>query len=267
MPILTYTKKFGNAISSVLPIVCGVPESVFSGVSDRYRVEISAEGQSQVTALGNGQSKFRINAYLQDKLSFTAGTQWEGITQDIPGFGMALKKLDSAAQGLLGRTAQTTISTQRKWSGSSPIGINLKLKFEAVSKVDQEVITPCQILQSLTLPRGGVGNIAGLIPPGPNPYTFKQEGAFIRGENVTINIGNFIRFNSVIITSVKVTYENRMSVDGPIGAEVDLGIETWRMLTREELQKAYNSGISITTSGDLQGVVTETGPRRQDGTF
>ena len=268
MPITTFTKSFGNAVSSVLPIVCGIPESVFSNISDRYRIEIISQnqGEGNVAGYGGGSERFRVNAYLQDKIAFTGGTTWANIAQDIPQYQKVIDKVDSITQGVFGRTAKSAISTQRKWSGSSPIGINLKLKFEAVSNVDLEVLTPCKLLQALTLPRGGLEGF-GLIPPGPNPYTLNQDEKYARGENITINIGNFIRFSSVIITSVKVTYENRMSADGPIGAEVDLGIETWRMLTREELDRAYNSDITITTSGNLQGIVKQQGPLQSDGTF
>jgi len=105
------------------------------------------------------------------------------------------------------------------------------------------------------LPRGGLGNTIALIPPGPNPYMYKQTGTGLgsRGENVVIDIGGFIRFRSVIVRSVKVTYENRMSAAGPIGADVELSIETWRMLTREELDKSYTEKVSAPASFQMPG--------------
>ena len=270
MPITNITKNFGNAIKAILPIVCGVPESVFSNISDRYRIEIVSQnqGEGNVAGFGSGTEQFRINAYLQDKISFTGGTTWSNIAQDIPAYQRVIEKVDAAAQGIFGRTAKSAVSTQRKWSGTSPIGINLKLKFEAVTNVDKEVLIPCKLLQALTLPRGGIQGF-GLIPPGPNPYTLKQDEDYARGENITINIGNFIRFSSVIVNSVKVTYENRMSADGPLGAEVDLSIETWRMLTREELEKAYNSGLTMNVTGNLQGATLPRaeGPLQATGIF
>jgi len=264
MPITTITKNFGNALKSLLPIVCGVPDSVFSGISDRYKIEIHAHEGGSLGGLGKGKQIFRINAYLQDKISLTGGNTWGSIAQDIPYYQKVIDKVDAAAQGIFGRTAKTAMSTQRKWTGSSPIGINLKLKFEAVNKVNEEVLLPCKLLQSLTLPYSGIKGF-GLLPPGPNPYTLEQTEESSRGENVTINVGNFIRFTSVIVTNVKVTYENRMSDDGPIGAEVDLSIETWRMLTRDELDTAYDNDIKITQSRDLQGVRPLEGPVQANG--
>ena len=51
-----------------------------------------------------------------------------------------------------------------------------------------------------------------------------------------------------------------MSSQGPIGAEVDIAIETWRMLTREELAAAYEENLSMTTTSNI-GVQSTTGPR------
>ena len=258
MPISNFAKSFGNAVKSVLPIVVGVPESVFSGVSDRYRIELVAHEGGNYAGFGKGDQIFRINAYLQDKITLTGSSTWSNIAQDMPFYKKMVKQLDNLGQSIFARTAQAAISTNRKWDGSSPIGLNLKLKFEAVRDVETEVLAPCRLLQGLTLPRGGVANF-GLITPGPNGFTNTQEEGNSRGETVVINIGNFIQFYSVIINTVKVTYENRMSDEGPIGAEVDLGIETWRMITREELNESYANNLSITRGGDLQGVLPRVG--------
>lgn len=269
MAITTITKNFGKAIKSVLPIVCGVPESVLNNVSDRYSVEITAalgdyDVKGALVGFGN-KPGITIYAYLQEKIVLNSATTWSGIIQGVPGLAELQETADFFSQGIFGRTAKSTLSTQRKWSGSEPISLSLKLKFEAVNNVEDEVLKPCRFLQSLTLPTGGFANVIGLIPPGPNPFTIKQNEDLRRGENITINIGNFISFSSVIIKSVRVTYENRMSDKGPIGAEVDLGIETWRMLTREELADAYTTGLSMSrpssgvqgTTGNIPGTPEE----------
>jgi len=261
MAITTISKTFSNvaspiinAVQSVLPIVCGVPESALSGISDRYILELTADLGGNVLGFGTGKHEFTVHAYLQDKIVLTSQSNWEGIVQSMPGVGELIKGVDTVSQAALGRTAISTVSTQRKWTGSEPIGLIFKLKFEAVNDVYREVLLPCMGLQSLTLPRGGVMNTVGLIPPGPSPFTLTQSGKTefeTRGENITINIGNFISFRSVIVRNVRVTYENRMSDVGPIGAEVELTVETWRMLTREELQAAYKEQMSTTTTGTL----------------
>jgi hypothetical protein len=261
MPITIFNKTFGMSdvkglVKSFLPLVCGVPESVLTNISDRYILELYADLGGEFLGFGKGGHEMTIYAYLQDKFTMTAGTQWSGIIQDIPGAEALIKAADSGFQAVGGVSLVSTVSTQRKWTGSDPISINFKLKFEAINDVYKEVLLPCRLLQSLTLPRAGLGNMFFLIPPGPSPYTFWQkdlkdttERFSSRGENIAINIGGFIGFRSVIVKNVKVTYENRMSAEGPIGAEVELGIETWRMLTREELDKAYTEKPAISGTG------------------
>ena len=252
MAITTWTKTFGNAVKSVLPIVCGVPASVLNNISDRYSVEITADRGGVFLGFGSGAHMFTINAYLQDKISFTASSTWDGIITS------ALKEvqdtIDTAAQAIFHKSAISTMSTNRKWAGSAPIGISLKLKFEAMNDVETEVLLPCRLLQGLTLPSGGVEGF-GLTPPGPSGFAIKQgeEGDIGRGETIAINIGNFLGFRSVIIKDVKVTYENRMSADGPIGAEVDLTIESWRMMTREELSAVYDNKLTMSKNAETLG--------------
>jgi hypothetical protein len=247
-----------NAVKSFLPIVCGVPESVLSGISDRYVLELTANLGGAILGFGVGKPEFTIHAYLQDKIVLDASSEWSGVIDDIPGAAGLIKTADALMQAATGLTAVTTVSKQRKWTGSSPISMSFKLKFEAINDVYTEVLLPCMGLQSLTLPRGGLANILGLIPPGPSPYTLIQQskngGIESRGEQISINIGNFLGFRSVIVKSVKVTYQNRMSKAGPIGAEVDLAIETWRMLTREELESAYKEKMSISQANAIGAV-------------
>jgi len=250
-----------NSIKSMLPVVCGTPDSALNGVDPKYVVSITATlGASlmkQATGGVTGNKSFTVNGFLQDKIVLNASSNWEGLTASIPGAAQSvIKTADTALQALTGRTAVTTVSTRRKWAGSAPISLTLKLKFEAFSNPYNEVILPCMGLQGLTLPRGGWANTVGLIPPGPNPFDLSLKGDIKkeRGENITIDIGGgFLKFGSVIIKSVQVTFENRMSKDGPIGAEVVLGIETYQMLTREDLLGTIGKSIIDVTEGQSVG--------------
>lgn len=267
MSINTISKTFSNVatpimntIKSVLPIVCGVPESVLGSVSNRYILSLYADLGGNFVGYGAGKHEFTVHAYLQDKIVLHSASKWEGIMQSLPGeiVGM-INKADTALQAAAGVTAIATVSKQRKWAGSEPIQMTFKLKFEAVNDVYKEVLEPCMGLQGLTLPRGGFAGF-GMIPPGPSPFTLRlndgtdRDKILARGENITINIGDFIGFQSVIVDDVTVTYENRMSDAGPIGAFVDLKVSTWSMLTRAELQGAYKEKLSISSTESLGNV-------------
>ena len=101
-----------------------------------------------------------------------------------------------------------------------------------------------------------------MIPPGPSPFdlSLKGESQNERTENIELNIGGFLDFWSVIVKDVTISFENRMSDSGPIGAEVDLTIETYQMLTREDLMKVANA------TGLVQGVLGQGGSITGAGT-
>ena len=224
MPTTSIT--FASAVQSLLPVVCGIPESALNGVSPKYVVRLVATlGTALINLSGTGQAQswfdphtganeFTIYGFLQDKITLEASSEWGGITQGMPGSDDLFKLADTVTQAVAGRTLRSTLSTRRIWNGSAPISITMKLKFEAFSDPFREVIQPCMGLQGLTLPRDGLGNAVGLIPPGPNPFDISLNGEpeNERGENISLNIGGFLHFDSVIVKSVRVTFENRMSV-------------------------------------------------------
>jgi len=268
---------FGKALGQVLPTVCGIPDSVLSGISARYIVKITANyGQSLATqglgqldkSMAPQQQEFVVNGYLQDKIAMTASSKWEGLTQAIPGMQFIEGALDTASQALSGTSTRTPLTTRRKWAGSDPIGMSMKLKFEAFEDAYSEVIMPCIGLQGLTLPRGGVGNTFFLTPPGPNPFNIKLKSGveLERNESITIDIGGgFLKFDSVIIKSVKVVFENRMTERGPVGAEADIDFETYQMLTREDLMKIVNNNRIPEMTGTLGTPAQSATPVKMSG--
>jgi len=260
---IDFSKTFKSAqtwvigkAKNMLPVIVGVPESVLSTVSNQYLVTITAEFGGALGGPNISGREFTVNAFLQEKIQLSAASSWEGITQDIPGYDAVMGKLNATTQMASGRSMKTPWSTRRKWMGSDPITLTLKLKFEAQNDVEKEVLWPCMGLQGLTLPRGGFLGQLGIIPPGPNPYTWKTEGKQ-RGEHITVNVGNFLKFDHVIVKNVDVVYENRMTAKGPVGAEVAITIQTYEMLTREGLQKAY--GEVFATNADMNIIGTVTG--------
>lgn len=270
MSILGYTKNFnlspGSVIAGVrklMPINCGLPQSLVSTISNRYVVTINSKPAG---ALAENASKLEkphtIYAYLQEKITFTCASNWGNVGQMFEGI---TDFSSTVSQSFTQHSFESTIASRRKWTGSEPIKITMKLKFEAIDDVENEVLTPCSALQALTLPRNGLnmmGSSFFLVPPGPSPFKwFKGQE---RGDEISINVGNFIFFNSVIVTSVEVVYDSRMSNLGPIGADVTLQLESYEMLTKKGLSDVYstsaNSKAQITGTGIEQGMVSTVPP-------
>ena len=261
MGILNFSKEYTgggilNTVKSFLPIVCGVPESAFSSMAKgRYSVVFKA------TPKDTAVSSIVIGAWLQEKIKFEVSSEWEPLV-DMSGISSA----DNFFQ-LFGVSINSTFSSRRKWKGSQPISIFFNLRFEALSDTKKEVIEPCLRLQQLALPTRGAVNVSGesflLQPPGPNPFYLEAASSikvgghqlFGAGEVIEIDVGQgFLKFgtssdgNGVVIKNVKVEFDNRMSEDGPIGATVNLEIQTYEMLTRDKLAKIYNMEESSATT-------------------
>jgi hypothetical protein len=267
MAILNFSKSFTgsgvmNTVKSFLPVVCGVPQSVVNSTNNKYLVYISTDDQP---------APVRVWAWLQDKFVFNVSSEWV----DVVSLGAGV--VGDAWQLATGKTLASTLSTRRKWKGSSPVNLELKLKFEAIDDVRREVIQPCLYLQSLALPYGGgitegvgEGEQFFLRPPGPNPFYIegiasntnvpdwvKSSSIATKGQNISIDIGGgFVVFNSVIVSSVQITFESRMSAVGPVGATAVVQFQTYEMLTKEKILDAYN-GVPITPKGT--GGITDAG--------
>jgi hypothetical protein len=144
--------------------------------------------------------------------------------------------------------------SRRSWNGSSPLSISVELKFEAIDDAYNEVEKPCIFLQKLSLPSVAASSIRRdaqntphpvylLNPPGPNPYRYIAR----HDENIIVNIGNLIEFESVIIKEVVVNYENKFTAEGhPISAAVNVVFETFEMLTANQLEESYRRGKTST---------------------
>lgn len=256
MAILNFSKEYTgggilNTIKSFLPVVCGVPLSAFSSTAKgKYSVVLRS------TPRGETIPTITIGAWLQEKIKFEVSSDWSSVV-DMG---------ETGAVGdifqLFGGSVQSTLSTRRKWKGTQPISMFFTLRFEALDDVKREVIEPCLRLQQLALPSGGV-EISGedflLQPPGPNPFYLESLSTvdilghkplskmFGKGEVIDIDIGNgFLKLgssegqNGVILKNVKVEFDNRMSKDGPIGAKVELEVQTYEMLTRKKLAQMYS---------------------------
>lgn len=193
-----------------------------------------------------------IVAALQDRTSLRVSSDWEPIIpRGLTGLGMRLGALTQLA---LGKALYTKWMTRRIWVGTSPLQMTMNLLFVSINNTKLNVMYPCMILQQLVLPSADKNApVTGLLsPPGPSPFYLGEEESPLtlppsirehitkHSEFITVSIGDFLRFEKVIVQDVNVTFDSRMSVDGfPISASVDVVFQTYEILTKETLQDAY----------------------------
>lgn len=246
----TYTQNFSSAgggildiFANALPINLGVPTAISKSTYSKYIVTISSSyDPSGIKATANARKPVIVTAFLQEKISTHVMSHWHTVGFFPPQF------LDDASQVVIGRSLASTVASRRIWRGTEPIKMTLKLRFEAFDSILKDVIEPVAQLQAMACPREG--NIGGffLIPPGPNPFkiNIKNKTFLGGGDQITIKIGQFLTFNSVIVEDVRADWEAKMGAEGPTGCGVDLTFSTYEMMTQEKVQAMYGPGVQVT---------------------
>ena len=210
-----------------------------SAIPAAYKVSIIASDKTGIVSTA-------VYARLQKEFSLETSSHWETFMG-----GGAGVLANAIAQAGFGTSLQLAVTSRRIWMGTKPLAISLPLVFMAETNVEIDVINFCKALQKMALP--SIGTFGVLIPPGPSPFINTAgilENNF--GTQISVQIGNFIKFDNVIIKEVKVDYSGRMSASPagkPMYAEVLVTLETYEILTVEKLEEAYNLGAKDPMAG------------------
>jgi len=200
----------------------------------------------QVT-VGSRKLGKAVRAPLQDDIRFRVSSTWDSFIPQASGDVAALA-------AMFGRSLVTRWSSRRIWLGTTPITINLLLKFDAVYDAYREVVMPCLILQQMALPSSqGSQQVSGtfienlLVPPGPSPFqgtAGNVKDILERNQDrISIRIGTQWVFNNVIIKEADVVFKNKFTPEGqPTTAEVNVTFETYEIMTKESLKEVYHGG-------------------------
>jgi hypothetical protein len=238
--VYSIARKFFGGTTKFNIINCGTPESILSQVPLQYKINI--------VGLGNTKTLYNINATLQEKIDLVTSSRWESLTPTS--FSAAI---NAVSQGVLGMSVASSLATRRIWTGTEPLEFTIIFRFEAQEDPKTEVVQPSLILQQMSLPgRSFTGGLEWfLIPPGPAPMPEvtnivnavsgnRLSNLSNLGEDVTITIGNFLKFEKVIIEKVSTTYESRFDQFGsPLGATSKVTFSTYEIMTKETLEESY----------------------------
>jgi hypothetical protein len=244
--------------------VFGFPENR-TDVSPEYLVQIRSDMMDRT-----------INALLQDNFVTSIQSTWRqsSLTGSVQGL------LQEGAQALSGYALGSQFMTRRIWYGSSPMRLNLKLKFEAIKDAQKEVVVPCGTLQQIAAPGLFFSTQQQrkilkeqpwleyllIVPPGPNPFygalrsragkaAGEKIGSVIAfgnrpGDDISIQIGKFMTFARVIVTSAQVTWGKRFNAEGfPISASAEVQFESYEIYTKEDIATTlgYSSATTFNT--------------------
>ena len=260
---ITFAKSYTTPLTRGKK-TAGFPDNFFGQVDDKYKVVIE-------------NSEWVVNAWLQENFRFKTGSSWQPlISPNIPLVGAVTDGVSSMFKGLTGYALKNMAMTRRRWDGSEPLTIELKLKFRAYDNAEQEVLNAVRALQSMALPAesdpisiggGFKGPVPGfLIPPGPNEFYatketsevveslpgFGAEGQRFGGAGDIISIDMFgggFYLDMIVVNSVDASFDPKMTDNGPVAAEVSVLLESYEVLTKSKLENAYG-GVGYMTSSN-----------------
>lgn len=253
---------------------------------------VPAEYLCRITSYQNHAT---VVAPLQEDVTLHVESHWGPACPEL--ISTLAQRISNAVTG--GRLSAVTRATSRRiWMGTQPIKITLRLKFQAIADAFREVVEPTRLLQCMALPRGPrsadepgeAGWIGGiqktipfLSPPGPTPFSiegilnlrgvtenrvFQLVEGLMGGDKIMVEIGTFLTFPNVIITSATPVIPIAFTPEGnPVRSEVSVTFETYEMMTVEDLNDAYKKTSAEEEGGKLTKALKEAEARAlQKGT-
>lgn len=187
-----------------------------------------------------------VKAYMPEQWSFGVSSQFsQPFGQGVQGaVGMATKVLGIGALTSQSMTAQV-------WEGTQPMELTIELEFLAESNPLDEVLTPIKNLIKMVLPsKGGSGGETLLMqPPGPAYASVvdwsdlsAKRGEGATDKQITIHMGNFMIFDSVVIESVNTTVHSMMHNSGvPLHATCSVTFKTFFVPLLEDVDGMFRN--------------------------
>jgi hypothetical protein len=253
----------GRTAAAIVLQLLGNVEDGTEVIPEEYKIKIESSNLKVV-----------VVAIMQDKTTFGVTSDWEPF---LP-LGAVSQAANTVTTGLTGRALLSRFMTRRIWKGTSPVSITMNLMFQSVTDTYTNVIAPCKALMQMALPSDtgtvfGTVNIPLVAPPGPSPFVTadadseqQQSGTpaegntadqkktnavkdFISamrggGDQITVRIGNYLVFKSVIVREVRPVLDTKLSVDGwPISAEVAVTFESYEIMTKQTLDQAFKQRV------------------------
>jgi hypothetical protein len=217
--------RFNNPNANIQTFTCG-----YAG-----DIESIAPGNQLITLSASSEKSYgTITGILQKDFIMSVKSNWEPF---IPPLQDEINIASQfVGQFIGGASLNNPISSRRIWKGTTPLKLSLELYFIAIRDAKKEVEEPCIRLQRLVLPNETEklgGFLPMLTPPGPSPFDPNK------GDQISIQVGNIIQLDQVVITEVSIRRDNKLTQDGiPISAVATVEIESYEILTKSKLSKA-----------------------------
>ena len=160
-----------------------------------------------------------VAAYMPETFQFAVSSNFEmPYAQGIQG------GINDAAKIIFGQALVSQAMTFQMWAGTNPIETSIELEFVVEKDPVAELLRPIRNLMQMCLPSRGAGGFL-LEVPGPKYLdsvdweellTQRREGANGTAANkqITMQLGRFMVFDSIVIESVNTTVHTQMHLTG-----------------------------------------------------
>lgn len=197
----------------------------------------------KLTIVGNADPKVSpyLKTWIKQGNTCVVGVIGEGTTKEIQvnwnspfeedTIGGKYSKLGGLIQHFTGRTSKTLLASAQVWEGNRPHQFNLVVKFYALSDAKAEVMEPLRCLEKMLSP-----NVNDAVPW----KGWSEIGAGRIPQPVWINIGRNALYGPCLIVGMTQPLDKEKTKDGYlVRCEVNLQVETARMLNRSEIDRTY----------------------------
>lgn len=194
-----------------------------------YRIKVIADSL--------GGTPNAIKAWAPEELNFSVESTW-----DAPFEGAA--SAVSTAAAAFGFSVVAKANSTQVWKGTSPMQLTIPLRFYAESKetAANDLTLPVMNLMKIASPDLKQG-ATFLTPPGPIIPDVKNvlaKAGISKGDRITIEIGEFLRFPNVIVSAANVVVPLRMTADSvPLTTTVELTFRTFNIITKPDLEVIF----------------------------
>lgn len=202
-----------------------------------------------------------VDAYLPESFSFDITSEYSTPLSE----GLVKSETINLVTKLLGKSTITQEMTAQMWNGNAPIAISLPLVLTAEKDARSEILRKLQQLFRLTLPSKGKGGF--LDSPGAtvklkegktiaetatgaydafvgnNMNLFTEN--FVINRKVSVYIGRYLYFDSVVIKNVQQTMHTLPGPDGiPLKVEVNVTFETLMTPTFDDVKDIFVDNLA-----------------------
>ena len=114
--------------------------------------------------------------------------------------------------------------------------LDLPFVLQAYENPKKEIVETMRELMKLVAP----SEYAGKFLKAPGPYMSTPTSDGVRGDQITVNIGNFFTMSPCIIDNVSETFDTQFDANGdPISVTINVSVVSYFTTTKEDLDRFF----------------------------